>query len=158
MDRLLMPQLAFRADLGTEVDWLVREYCFDLRDRKLSGRLAMFLPPRHRSFANSFAPQNPAPPGRGPVSLDASDVGRYSFTQFLAQLLNRLTPSDPLGNLVVTSQPDRQAITIDQATGADYLTARSFVLSVGKHTIRVASCNQSITVNPNQQATMSCPP
>ncbi|HEV3331351.1 MAG TPA: hypothetical protein VG096_10240 [Bryobacteraceae bacterium] len=157
LDRLLLSQVAFRADIGTELDWLVRDYCFNLRDLKLGGRLAESFPPRHRRVANSFVPQGGAQPGRA-VSLDASDVRRFSFTQFLAQLLARLTPSDPLGNLVVTSRPDRQAIAVDQVTGADYLTTRSFVLSVGKHTIRVASCNQSVTVNANQQATVSCPP
>lgn len=155
LDKLLLPQLAFRADPGTELDWLVREYCFDLRDRKLiPGRLAAFS--RHSPFASSFVPQGP--PVRGDISLDSSDVRKFSFSQFLGQLLNRWTPSDPLGNLLVTSKPDQQAIAIDHATGADYFTTRSFVLSVGTHTIHVASCNRSVTVNPNQQTTVSCPP
>ena len=93
-----------------------------------------------------------------PVSIDAPDVQRFSFSQFLAQILVRLTPSDPLGNLVVTSRPDRAAIVVDQAAGADYFTTRSFVLSVGQHTVRVASCNQSVVVKANQQSRISCPP
>jgi hypothetical protein len=157
LDRLLMPQLGQRADPGTQLDWLVRAYCFDLRDRKLAaGRVGKLFDTR-RGIARSWAPQQPSRSGQ-PVSIDAPDVQRFSFSQFLAQILVRLTPSDPLGNLVVTSRPDRAAIVVDQAAGADYFTTRSFVLSVGQHTVRVASCNQSVVVKANQQSRISCPP
>jgi hypothetical protein len=160
LDKLLIPQLGFRADLGTELDWLVQEYCFDLRDRKRAAPVATgrFVGPSRRPpFGNAFAPQEPVTPGRGAVALDASDVRGFSFTQFFARILGRLTPSDPLGYLLVNSQPDRQAIRLDQVTAADYFTIRTFVLSVGKHAVSVGSCSKSVTVNPNQQSTMSCP-
>jgi len=157
LDRLLMPQLGQRADPGTQLDWLVRAYCFDLRDRKLAGaRVGKLFDPR-RGIVRSWAPQQSARSGQS-VSIDAPDVQRFSFSQFLAQVLVRLTPSDPLGNLVVTSRPDRAAIVVDQAAGADYFTTRSFVLSVGQHVVKVASCNQSVLVKANQQTRMSCPP
>ncbi|HKD08182.1 MAG TPA: hypothetical protein VKB79_19940 [Bryobacteraceae bacterium] len=157
LDSLLMPQLGQRADPGTQLDWLVRAYCFDLRDRKLAGARVGKLFDQRRGIVRSWAPQQPPRSGQA-VSIDAPDVQRFSFSQFLAQLLVRLTPSDPLGNLVVTSRPDRAAIVVDQASGSDYFTARSFVLSVGQHTVRVASCNQSVLVKANQQTRMSCPP
>ena len=161
LDRLLAPQLAHKADLGNQIDWLVRSYCFDLRDRKLANRpLGNRLPPLPQLRLNAFFQQPPpgAVPSRAPLTLEAQDVRRFTFSQFLAQILQRLTPSDPLGNLLVTSRPDRQTIRIDQVAGADYFTTRNFVLSVGKHIIAVASCQQSVTVNANQQTTVSCPP
>jgi hypothetical protein len=159
LDQLLAPQLGFRADAGTVLDWLVREYCFALRDRQLAAEgLLGFRRSAPRITGNAFAPQNPGSPAPRAVSLEASDVSRSSFSQFIAQLLARLTPSDPLGSLVVTSRPDRLPIAIDQVQSAASYTTGTFVLSVGKHTVKVGSCTQSVTVNPNQQATMSCPP
>ena len=152
LDVLLTAQIANRGDFGTELDWLVRDYCFTLRDQKL--KLAASRPTASPRYALAFAPQPAA--SRAAVSLEITDVARFSFAQFLAQLLARLTPSDPFGDLVVASQPDRQAIAIDGATAADYLTNRSFVLSVGKHAIRVASCSQTVFVNANQQAILRC--
>jgi hypothetical protein len=157
LDSFLMPQLGQRADPGTELDWLVRAYCFDLRDRKLAGARVGRLFDSRRGIEKSWAPQQRSGSGQT-VSIDAPDVQRFSFSQFLAQILVRLTPSDPLGNLVVTSRPDRAAIVVDQAADTDYFTTRSFVLSVGQHTVKVASCNQSVLVKANQQTRMSCPP
>jgi len=157
LDRLLLPQMGQRADPGTQLDWLVRAYCFDLRDRKLAGARVGRLFDTRRGIVRSFAPQQSSNSGPA-VTIDAPDVQRFSFSQFLAQILVRLTPSDPLGNLVVTSRPDRAAIVVDQAAGADYFTTRSFVLSVGQHMVKVASCNQSVLVRANQQTRMSCPP
>jgi hypothetical protein len=157
LDRLLMPQLGQRADPGTQLDWLVRAYCFDLRDRKLAAaRVGKLFSPRS-GIVRSWAPQQPAG-ARPPVSIEAPDVQRFSFSQFIAQTLVRLTPSDPLGNLVVTSRPDRAAVVVDRAAGADFFTNRSFVLSVGQHMVRVASCNQTVIVKANQQTRISCPP
>ena len=152
LDRLFTPQLGLRADPGTQLDWLVRDYCFDLRDRKLARGLAKSVPVRRPAFANAFVPQAKA------VSLDVADVRGFSFSQFIGQLLSRLTPSDPFGDLLVSSQPDHQPITIDLATGTGFLSTRSFVLSVGKHTVKVGSCNLAVTVYANQQATVRCPP
>jgi hypothetical protein len=157
LDSLFLLQTALRADPGSELDWLVRQYCFDLRDRKLTGR-PLAVAPRVRAFGNAFVPQGAGSKGASSsVSLDASDVRRFSFASFLAQWLVRMTPSDPLGNLVVASQPDRQSITVDRITGSDYLTNRNFVVSAGNHTVTVASCSRSVTVIANQQANVSCP-
>ena len=150
LNRLFAPQLALRADRSTELDWLVRSYCFELRDRSLVRRLANKPYSPRTPMARAFVPQSSS------GSLEAPDVRRYSFTQFLSQLLDRLTPSDPLGDLEVSSQPDRQPIVVDNVT-FEALTNNNVVLSVGKHTVRVGSCTQSVIVNPNQRAAVRCP-
>ena len=90
-------------------------------------------------------------------SIVASDVRGFSFVQFLGRLLARLTPSQAVGDLIVTSEPTNQMITIDLASGQDYFTARSFVVSVGAHTVSVASCREVVRVNAYQKVTMNCP-
>jgi glucose dehydrogenase len=62
-----------------------------------------------------------------------------------------------VGDLTVTSEPTNEMITIDSASGQDYFTARSFVVSVGAHTVSVASCREVVRVGAYQKATMNCP-
>jgi hypothetical protein len=158
LDTLFREQLVFLAEPSSLLDWLVRDYCFDLRDRKLGAPSAGELHPPRPAFALAFAGFTvPAADSGASVSLQSADVSHFSFLQYLADFLARHAPSRPLGSLLVTSQPDKQLITIDQATGPDYFTARMFVVSVGDHTVKVADCQERITVNPNQQATLNCP-
>jgi hypothetical protein len=155
LDEFFLSQIAFRPEPAGLLDRLVRSYCFDLRDLKLGEGRAGIPARAPLHLANAFAPQPASVPAV--TTLDASDVKRFSFVQFLSQLFARWTPSQPFGTLVVTSQPDRQTITVDQGSGPNFFTARSFVVSVGNHNVKVASCNRSVLVTANQQTLVSCP-
>jgi hypothetical protein len=126
---------------------MVRDYCFDLRDRKLRARGRAAVRPR---FASGFAPQSAA------KSLDAADVRSYSFMKYLATLLSQITPSQPVAYLKVTSSPAGEPITIDNRGGIDYFTNRKFIVSVGEHLVKVASCKQVLRVHAYQTAAMQC--
>jgi hypothetical protein len=153
LDEFFRAQLAFRADTGSLLDWLVRDYCFDLRDRKLqSTHVGKSLRPFRLPYSNGFFAS-----GGTPVKLDASVVHGFSFVQYLARLLSRITPSQPVGDLLVVSLPDQQLVTIDGATGEDYFTDRSFVASVGSHTVAVSTCKEVLVVTAYEKAKLSCP-
>lgn len=181
LDALFREQLVFMAEPSSLLDGLVRDYCFDLRDRKLHvPTLGGIRPPRNGIFAglldsasiggralgspfafasrSLFADRPPYAADSGAsITLQASDVSHFSFVQYLADFLARHAPTRPLGSLLVTSAPDKQLITIDQTTGSDYFTSRMFVVSVGDHIIKVANCQEKVTVSPNQQSTVNCP-
>jgi hypothetical protein len=151
LDDFLRQQEALRADGPALLDALVRDYCFDLRDRKIrsGGRHADLGRPR--KFTSSFAAQ-----ADRNVALDATDVRSFSFLQYLASLLARITPSQPLGYIRVSSKPEKQAVIIDNRGGADYFTNRKFVVSTGEHAVRVAACSQTVRVAPYQEAGVAC--
>jgi hypothetical protein len=150
LDDFLRSQLVFRADPPFLIDSLVRNYCFDLRDKR--PRIASGPGLSRRSpMANAFAPQTNL------ATIDAAAVRAFTFLQDFAQVLARLTPSRPVGGLVVISKPDRQLITIDRTTGMDFYTTRTFVVSVGDHLIHVASCQEAVNVSAYQKVTVSCP-
>jgi hypothetical protein len=154
LDEFLTAQMVLLADPASLMDWLVRDYCFDLRDLRLrsAGPAARQIS-RRAVWGNAFLPQ-PAVS----VGIVASDVRGFSFVQYLAGLLARLTPAPaPVGDLTVTSDPPNQMIALDSERGRDYFTARSFVVSVGKHDVSVASCKEVVSIDANQKATMSCP-
>ena len=158
LDVLFRDQRLFGADPASLLGGLVRDYCFDLRDLKLRTPNAVALFPPRLRFAPAFAGFLVQAANSSPaVSLKASDVSHFSFLQYLADLLLRHSPNSPFGSLRVTSQPDKQLITVDQTTGLDYFTVREFVVSVGDHFVKVADCNERVTVNPNQQVTVNCP-
>jgi hypothetical protein len=153
LDEYFVAQLAYHADPASLLDSLLRHYCFDLRDRKLMpGRMGRLQSPRLARLAQAFAPQSAAPP----VSIDASDVRANPFLKYIGELLARLTPSQPVGLLIVTSQPDRQQIRIGRNTGLDYYTARSFHLTAGDYTVTVAGCTELVKIRANQQSTLNC--
>lgn len=153
LDEFLMAQMVLLADPVSVMDWLVRDYCFDLRDLRLRSTGAAARPISRRGVLGNAFLQQPAVS----FSIVASDVRGFSFVQFLGRLLARLTPSQAVGDLIVTSEPTNQMITIDLASGQDYFTARSFVVSVGAHTVSVASCREVVRVNAYQKVTMNCP-
>ena len=153
LDEFFRSQLAFRPGTGSLLDWLVRDYCFDLRDRRLlPARLAEKAGPARAGFGNAFLSS-----GAAPVNLETSDVRSFSFLRYFGQLLSRITASQPVGNLMVTSQPDQQTITIDAYHGAEYFTDRSFVVSVGSYTVSVASCRKVVAVAAYEKVRVSCP-
>ena len=160
LDALFRAQLAFEADPASLLDGLLRDYCFDLRDLKLRAlNVGQHSRAARPGFAVTFTRFVVQAPGSGSsVRLQASDVNRFSFLQYLADFLARHSPSHPFGNLLVTSQPDKQLITIDQNSGLDYFTARVFVVSVGIHLVKVAHCQETVSVSPNQETTVNCPP
>ena len=153
LDEFFVAQLAYDADPASLLDSLLRHYCFDLRDRKLRSRgLGGLRSPRLPKVANGFGPQAAAPA----VSIEASDVRGFPFFKYLGELLARVTPVQPVGLLVVTSQPDKQQIRIDRSTGLDYFTARSFHISSGDHTVTVGGCTEVVKIRTNQQSTVNC--
>ncbi len=153
LDEFFVAQLAYDADPASLLDSLIRHYCFDLRDRKLrSGGLGGLRSPRLPRIAKGFSPPAAAPA----VSIEASDVRAYPFFKYLGELLARVTPVQPVGLLVVTSQPDKQQIRIDRSTGLDYFTARSFHITSGDHTVTVGGCTEVVKIRTNQQSTVNC--
>jgi hypothetical protein len=153
LDEFLRSQAAWHADPISLFDWLVRDYCFDLRDQTLhSARLSGRLGPLRGRFADAFL-QQPA----ANVGIDTEDVRHFSFSQYLARLLAHLTPSQPIGHLTVASQPANQAIKLDSLSGENYFTSRIFVVSVGTHTVVVSSCQEVVSVNAYQDVAVSCP-
>jgi hypothetical protein len=150
LDEFLRSQVVYHPDAGSLVSSLVRDYCFDLRDAQLRAlpRLGGLAMPR---FAVGFAPQSPPA-----VTIGAGDVQKHPFLQYLGQLAARLTPSDAVGDLSVTSTPGQQRIVIDAKPG-DYYTARTFVVSVGDHRVAVGACNDLVHVAAYEKKIVSCP-
>jgi hypothetical protein len=155
VDAFLQEQIAFHADAISLFDWMVGDYCFDLRDRKL--RISTGLRPvsQRLGFANSFLQQCSGVPAS--ADIEASNVRGFSFKQYLSQLLARLTPSQPVGDLTVTSQPPNQSFTIDSITGDNYFTTRSLVVSLGKHSVGVESCKKVVIIEARTRAIVNCP-
>jgi hypothetical protein len=153
LDEFLRSQMAWHADPVSLFDWMVRDYCFDLRDQMLhSTPLSERRAQLRVRFANALLQQAAAN-----VVIDTPDVRRFSFSRYLANLLARLTPSQPVGRLKVDSQPANQAIKIDSFSGENYFTTRTFVVSVGTHNVVVSSCQEVVSVSANQGAAVSCP-
>jgi hypothetical protein len=153
LDEFLRIQLVYHADIAELVDWMMRDYCFELRDRHAALALARS---RHSQvgpgLVRAFLPQEPG----AKMTLGASDVKSYSFLQYLAELLSRLTPSPAVANIVVTSDPLGQQITFDGRSGSLF-TMQSFVVSPGDHSITIATCRKRVTVAINESITVNCP-
>lgn len=153
LDEFLRIQLAYHADIAELMDWMMRDYCFKLRDRHAALAPA---PSQHSQagagFARAFLPQEPS----AKTTLRASDVKSFSFLQYLANLLSRLTPSRAVANIVVTSNPLGQQITFD-GRSESLFTTQSFVVSPGDHSITVATCSKRVTVAINENISINCP-
>jgi hypothetical protein len=153
LDDFLRMQEAYRGDPVSITDTLVRNYCFDLRDRRQpgAGRLA-----GGSMDAMAFLPQQPATPK---LAIGAEDVNGFDFARFLSQLLGRLSPNQPVGYLTVSSRPDQAPISVDNHAGPDR-TNRKFLVSAGTHSVVVTMtsgpCRKSIQVQPFQTGTVAC--
>jgi hypothetical protein len=152
LDDFLRAQEAYRGDPASITDTLVRNYCFDLRDRRsgIAGAAG------ERTARLAFLPPQAARPKLG---IDAQDVSGFSFGRFLSQLLGWLSPNQPVAYLSVSSRPDQAPITVDNHAGPDR-TNRKFLVSAGKHSVVVTMttglCSKSILVQPFQTGTVAC--
>ena len=81
----------------------------------------------------------------------------YPFLANMKAVLDK-----PVGYLDVLSDLDKANIIID-GDQKDELTCRTFVVSPGKHSVRVAklntkvNCTQEVTVDPKTTKTVTCP-
>jgi hypothetical protein len=114
---------------------LVRQYCFDQRDKKLAG-----------------APVEKA-------KLTKEDVTRWSFIDFLTDFLSG-QPRQKVGYLEVQSGKTGAEILIDSERKG--YTNRSFVMSVGTYTVNIKhptlACNTfEVSIRDGATETIQCP-
>jgi hypothetical protein len=92
--------------------------------------------------------------------IDVQDVQDFPPSSFLANMKGVL--DKPVGYLDVLSDPDKANIIID-GEQKDELTCRTFVVSPGKHSVRVAqlntkvNCTEEVNVDPKTTKTVTCP-
>src|SRR4030095_5369869 len=117
------------------------------------NRSAAVLMPRQPVVLASLRQQSTAIP-----EVTTSQVRRWSFSQFLSDLVARLT-SQSVGYLLVTSSPERAGITIDGQRKSE-LTNRRFVTSIGNHEVQVAHaskpCRVQVSISALQTSVVSC--
>lgn len=142
------------ADPQSVFQSLLAHYCYDLRDNQLASNRSASLPLLPQPVMLAALRQQPAPP----AEVGASQVRRWSFQQFLSDLVARAT-SQSIGYLFVTSSPERAGITIDGQRKTE-LTNRRFVTSVGTHDVQVAHaskpCRVNVTISALQTSVVSC--
>ncbi len=140
------PQSVFQA--------LLAHYCYDLRDNRLSSARPTATLMTRQPVMLAAMRQQPA----APAEVTTNEVRRWSFTQYLSDLIARAT-SQSIGYLFVTSAPERAGITIDGQRKSE-LTNRRFVTSVGTHEVQVARtskpCRVSIAIDALQTSVVTC--
>ena len=154
LDDFLRQQELNGADPQSVFQSLLSHYCYDLRDNQMSSnRSAAVLMPRQPVVLASLRQQSTAIP-----EVTTSQVRRWSFSQFLSDLVARLT-SQSVGYLLVTSSPERAGITIDGQRKSE-LTNRRFVTSIGNHEVQVAHaskpCRVQVSISALQTSVVSC--
>ena len=155
LEEFLRQQELNGADAQTVFRLLLVHYCYDLRDNRLSS-----VPPvaeltaRQPVMLAALRQQPAASP-----EVTANEVRRWSFSQFLSNLVARASASQAIGYLLVTSSPDRAGITIDGQRKSE-VTNRRFVTSVGKHDVQVARpskpCRVSVAIDALQTSVVAC--
>jgi len=153
LEDFLRQQEVNGADAQSVFQALLSHYCYDLRDNRLStARGAEFI--TRQPVMLAALGQQPA----APTEVTANEVRRWSFTQFLSDLIARAT-SQSIGYLFVTSTPERAGITIDGQRKSE-LTNRRFVTTVGTHEVQVARnskpCRVNISINQLQTSVVTC--
>jgi hypothetical protein len=143
------------ADARSVFESLLFHYCYDLRDDRLSSnRTAEALVTRQPVMLGVLGQPQPATP----AEVTVNEVRRWSFSQFLSDLIARAS-SQSIGYLLVTSSPDRAGITIDGQRKSE-LTNRRFVTSVGNHDVLVARaakpCRMSVSISALQTSVVAC--
>jgi hypothetical protein len=154
LDDFLRQQELNGADPQSVFQSLLFHYCYDLRDDRLaSNRVADALMTRGPIMLAAMAQQPTAP-----TEVTPNEVRRWSFSQFLSDLIAR-TSSQSIGYLFVTSSPDRAGITIDGQRKSE-LTNRRFVTSVGTHDVLIARpskpCRMNIAISALQTSVVTC--
>jgi hypothetical protein len=142
------------ADSRSVFQSLLSHYCYDLRDDRLSRARTVEAPLTRQPLLLAAVRQQPVET----PEVTASEVRRWSFTQFLSDLVARAS-SQSIGYLFVTSSPERFGITIDGQRKAE-LTNRRFVTSVGKHDVHVnrpsKPCRVSVAIDALQTSVVAC--
>ena len=142
------------ADPQTVFQALLAHYCYDLRDNRLSSARPTATLMTHQPVMLAAMRQQPAPL----AEVTTNEVRRWSFTQFLSDLIARAT-SQSIGYLFVTSTPERAGITIDGQRKSE-LTNRRFVTTVGTHEVQVARmskpCRVSVAIDALQTSVVTC--
>lgn len=133
---------------------LLSHYCYDLRDNRLSSVRPTAEVITRQPVMLAALRQQPA----APAEVTANEVRRWSFTQFLSDLIARAT-SQSIGYLFVSSTPERAGITIDGQRKSE-LTNRRFVTSVGTHDVQIGHtlkpCRVTIAINALQTSVVTC--
>ena len=97
LDELFPAQMTFAKDPGDLLDLLVRECCFDLRNRKLRlGTIGILHPTQFPPLGRAFVPRVGSAAGDGRPVRPALSADRW-------------------GAILVTSQPPLQPVTIGTA-------------------------------------------
>jgi hypothetical protein len=156
------------ADPRSVFQSLLSHYCYDLRDNRLTSNRSATGPAtkQHDTARLAFgfnrigahmlaaARQQPAPT----PEVTPNEVRRWSFSQFLSDLIARTT-SQSIGYLFVTSSPERAGITIDGQRKSE-LTNRRFVTSVGNHDVLVdrpsKPCRLTVAISELQTSVVAC--
>lgn len=153
LDDFLRQQELNGADPRSVFQSLLSHYCYDLRDNRLaSNRSAGFT--TRQPILLAVAGQQPTPPSE----VTPNEVRRWSFSQFLSDLIARAT-SQSIGYLFITSSPERFGITIDGQRKSE-LTNRRFVTSVGNHDVLVdrpsKPCRMNVAISALQTSVVAC--
>ena len=154
LEDFLRQQETSGADPQTVFQALLSHYCYDLRDNRLSSARPTATLMTHQPVMLAAMRQQPAPL----AEVTTNEVRRWSFTQFLSDLIARAT-SQSIGYLFVTSTPERAGITIDGQRKSE-LTNRRFVTTVGTHEVQVARmskpCRVSVAIDALQTSVVTC--
>ena len=142
------------ADPKSVFQALLSHYCYDLRDNRLTSNRSAAVPSIRQPILLSVSRQQTSPP----AEVTPNEVRRWSFSQFLSDLIARAT-SQSIGYLFVTSAPERAGITIDGQRKSE-LTNRRFVTSVGNHDVQVERtakpCRVSVAISALQTSVVAC--
>jgi hypothetical protein len=168
LEDFLRQQELTGADPRSVFQSLLSHYCYDLRDNQLaSNRSATGAATRQQEIAHlalgftrthahvlSVSRQQPTLT----PEVTPNEVRRWSFSQFLSDLIARAT-SQSIGYLFVTSSPERAGITIDGQRKSE-LTNRRFVTSVGNHDVLVERpskpCRLTVAISALQTSVVNC--
>ena len=154
LDDFLRQQEMNGADPESVFQALLSHYCYDLRDNRLSSARPTAEITTRQPVMLAALRQQPATP----TDVTTNEVRRWSFTQFLSDLIARAT-SQSIGYLFVTSTPERAGITIDGQRKSE-LTNRRFVTTVGTHEVQVGRatkpCRVNIAISSLQTSVVTC--
>jgi hypothetical protein len=154
LDDFLRQQELNGGDPRSVFQSLLSHYCYDLRDNRLASNRSATGPAMRQPLLLALSRQQPALP----AEVTPNEVRRWSFSQFLSDLIARAT-SQSIGYLFVTSSPEQAGITIDGQRKSE-LTNRRFVTSVGNHDVQVdrppKPCRTNVAISALQTSVVVC--